>query len=72
MAELPEHIKEGDKVNISFSNGDHYLNATILYRPYQVATDCWRIRTHDNNLVYVQHFETMLLLKEAQNGTLGS
>ena len=57
-------IEKGDKVNIHFSNGESMFNCEVLYTPC-ATSDSWHIRNKDGELIYIQTFEMMSLIKKS-------
>jgi len=58
----PEKIEVGDVVNVGWPEGN-VSGATVLYTP-QDRGDSWRLKLSDGKILYVQQFETMLLVKK--------
>lgn len=53
-----DRILEGHTVNISFLYSSSLFNCIVLGLPYATG-DCWKLKTEDDRIVYVQMFEKM-------------
>ncbi len=56
-------IEVGDEVQFDFSGGDT-MTGTILYTPCATG-DAWHVRNTRDQLVYVQEYTTVLLVRKA-------
>ena len=60
---MNKKIDTGDKVNVFFVNSNAIFEATVLSIP-GIVGDSYRLETKDGQIVYVQVFERMDLVKQ--------
>ena len=62
---MENRIERGDSVRVTFGQGSHfgYFDAVVDYTPCAEG-DSWVLIQDDGHVIYVQHFETMILLSK--------
>ena len=63
---MENRIERGDSVRVTFGQGGYFddIEGVIDYTPCAEG-DSWVLIQDDGRVIYVQHFETMILLSKA-------
>lgn len=59
-------IEIGDTVSVYFPGGDYSLNCEVLYIPCSPG-DTWKLMSEDGNVMDVQMYERIILIKKKAN-----
>ena len=69
---MENRIEKGDKVRVTFAEGGYFddFEGVVDYTPCATG-DSWVLVQDDGRVIYVQQFETMILLCKPNAGANG-